>query len=184
MPLHIQMKSADKDTANSWPQVEHGLVFLLESGWREPSTAILWLPPAVRCLRLLPKQDIICSRQNFINAQPPTPIEVLCVLFCVPFAPCCCRPYLKFNLSYDCADPLVVLTLHMMLLLFCFADTLHPGPLGIFLDGHWTCLPVQQTADWAGLDGKRYAAVWAKGWRAVPALSCLSTHMSGAISSR
>lgn len=82
-----------------------------------------------------------CSTPN------PAPIEVLCVLFCVPFAPCCCRPYLKFNLSYDCADPLVVLTLHMMLLLFCFADTLHPGPLGIFLDGHWTCLPVQQTAD-------------------------------------
>jgi len=31
----------------------------------------------------------------------------------------CRRPYLEFNLSYDCADPLVVLTLHMMLLLFC-----------------------------------------------------------------
>lgn len=45
--------------------------------------------------------------------------------------PCCwlCRTYLEFNLSYDCADPLVVLTLHMMLLLFCLGWLNHFIPL-------------------------------------------------------
>lgn len=68
-----------------------------------------------------------------------------------------CRTYLEFNLSYDCADPLVVLTLHMMLLLFCLGGLnhfplptphsftrhvclSHALPLSLFasFDGRWT----------------------------------------------
>lgn len=68
--------------------------------------------------------------KNFINATRPaqtlsedlpqdTPPRQRTKSPCPCIVVDCRRPYLEFNLSYDCADPLVVLTLHMMLLLFC-----------------------------------------------------------------
>lgn len=76
--IHIQMKSADKDTAS------HKSSGLGGGGGEHPVASLLLLPHPTACgstrlllllllllslSLLLPKQDIICSRQNFINAR-------------------------------------------------------------------------------------------------------------------